>query len=152
MKHHKYIDICPSISFPSLPIVKFVLNCRAPINSIDLYHNTPLHQLAGNRYLYYTGDEYQHFRDNQYEDYTDEQMNDVEIIFNLLVNAGAHLDAVGQKGIPQDYVSHKKLEKLFQKHPIELNLKCICARIIRRIKLNYMNVIPERLQPFVQLH
>ncbi|CAF4177822.1 unnamed protein product [Adineta steineri] len=145
MQSHNNVRIGSVTTFPSLPVVQLLLNCRAPINAIDYNNNTPLHQLAANTYQYYKYDEP--------EDYTDEEMDDIEIIFKLFIDADAHLDAVTHQGkTPEDYAKHIRLKNLFQRYPIELNLKCLCAQMIRTSKLNYMNHISQHLQSFVQLH
>ncbi|CAF1344610.1 unnamed protein product [Adineta steineri] len=145
MQSHNNVRISSVTTFPSLPAVQLLLNCRAPINAVDYYNNTPLHQLAANTY--------RHFDYYEPEDYTDEEMDDVEIVFKLLIDADAHLDAVTHQGkTPEDYAKHTRLKNLFQRYPTELNLKCLCARMIRTSKLNYMNHISQHLQSFVQLH
>ena len=136
MQGYNHTGINIVTKFPSLPVVKLLLSCRTPINAVDCHHNTPLHQLAANKYKYDTIKE----------------LNDIEIIFNLLVNAGAHLDASARGKTPKDCAEHKKLKSLFQMHPIQLSLKCICARMIQRRELNYTDCISERLQSFIQLH
>jgi hypothetical protein len=136
MQYHNYTDIGIARMFPSLPIVKLLLYCGAPINVTDCHHNTPLHVLAANEYKYYTH----------------EELDDVERIFKLLVDAGAHLDAVTQRGTPEDCVDYEKLKSLFRIHPIQLSLKCICARKTKRRELNYTDCIPKHLQSFIQLH
>ncbi|CAF1219356.1 unnamed protein product [Adineta steineri] len=145
MQSHNSVRIGNVTTFPSLPVVQLLLNCRAPINAVDYYNNTPLHQLAANTY--------RHFDYYEPEDYTDEEMDDIEIIFKLFIDADAHLDAVTHQGkTPEDYAKHTRLKNLFQRYPTELNLKCLCARMIRTSKLNYTNHISQHLQSFVQLH
>ncbi|CAF1476679.1 unnamed protein product [Adineta steineri] len=145
MQSHNSVRIGNVTTFPSLPVVQLLLNCRAPINAVDYYNNTPLYQLAANTY--------RHFDYYEPEDYTDEEMDDIEIIFRLFIDADAHLDAVTHQGkTPEDYAKHMRLKNLFQRYPIEPNLKCLCARMIRTSKLNYTNHISQHLQSFVQLH
>lgn len=122
--------------FPSLSVVELLLSCRAPINAIDYHHKTPLHELAGNR-----------FRPS-----SNQELANLEKIFQLLVDTGAHLDAIAGEKTPEDCAEHEKVKDLFQKHPIKLSLKCICARIIQRRVVNYTDRIPHHLHSFIQLH
>ncbi len=129
-----YIGLCDK--FPSLPVVELLLSCRAPINTIDRYHYTPLHDFAS----------------NTFEEYTNEELDNMKRIFKLLVDAGAHLNAIAEEKTPEDCANHDKLKSLFQKHPIQLNLKCICARNIQKNQLDYTDCISKRLQSFVEIH
>ena len=122
--------------FPSLPVVELLLSCRAPINAIDRHHYTPLHDFAS----------------NHFEQSTNTKLGDMKRIFKLLVNAGAHLDAIAEGKTPEDCAEHDKLKSLFRIHPTQLNLKCICARMIQKNQLNYTDCISKRLQSFVELH
>jgi ankyrin repeat protein len=121
---------------PSVPIVKLLLSCGAPINARDSHRNTPLHMLAR----------------NQYEDYSDKQLNDIKTIFEMLLTAGAHLDAIGAAGTPEQCSKYDEIQSLFRAHPIQLSLKCLCARIIRRKHINYKNTVPKHLYSFIELH
>jgi len=136
-----YLDIrqarlyCP-IPFPNVPIIKLLLSCGASINAMDSNRNTPLHRLV----------------QNEYKDYSNKQLNDVKTIFELLLTAGAHLDAMSDEGTPEQCAKHNEIQRFFRLHPIQLSLKCLCARVIRRKHINYNNSLPEHLHPFVDLH
>jgi len=108
--------------FPSLPVVELLLSCGAPINAIDRHHYTPLHDFAS----------------NHFERSTNEELGNMKRMFKLLVDAGAHLDAIAEGKTPEDCAEHDKLKSLFRKHPIQLNLKCICARIIQKNQLKFI--------------
>ena len=131
---------CNSIGFcklfPSLPVVQLLLFCRTPINALDCNHSTPLHDLVRSPYGYYSN----------------EEQGEIKIIFKLLVHAGAHLDAIAEGKTPEDCAEPGKLKNLFRKYPIQVNLKCICARLIRKKELNYIDCISKHLQLFVELH
>jgi len=146
MEYHNCTDIGIVTDFPSLPVVKLLLFCRASINAIDCHHCTPLHELAANRYKHFD------YHGEALEYCSDEELNDVEIIFKLFVDAGAHLDAVAGELTPEDCAEHEKLKRLFRMHPIQLSLKCICARMIQNRELNYTDCISKHLQSFIQLH
>ncbi len=113
-----------------------MLSCRAPINAVDSYYNTPtpIHELA------------------TYECDENDIGHNVEKIFQLLINAGIHCDAVGRYGLPDNYAQNKKIKGLLQMYPIEINLKCICAKMIQKKNVNYTNRVPEHLHSFIQLH
>lgn len=112
MEYHKskIVGICNR--FPSLPVVQFLLTCRASINAIDYHHRTPLHDFAS----------------NAFDELTNDEWGDMKVIFELLVHAGAHLDATPQGKTPLDCVQHEMLQKLFRKHlATQSSLKCLCA-------------------------
>lgn len=132
--HAMTINYAPR--FPSLPVVEFLLSCRASINAIDYHHSTPLHEFARNRF----------------QPCSNEELINLEKIFQILVNAGAHVDAIAEGRTPEDCAEHPKVKDLFRTHPKALNLKCICARIIQTKALNSIDRIPEHLQSFIQLH
>ena len=131
-------SICADIPrrFPYLPVVQLLLSCRVPINAIDCHHYTPLHDLAMNKF----------------ENSTNEELDNIKAIFKLLINAGAHLDANAQGKTPEDCVEHEKLKSLFRRYPIQLSLKCLCARMIQKKKLNYIDCIPKHLHAFIKIH
>ncbi|CAF4238108.1 unnamed protein product, partial [Adineta steineri] len=123
-------------TFPSLPVVKFLLSCRASVNAIDNDHYSPLHDFVLN--------DYKHFLHLQWID--------IENIFKLLINSGAHLDAIAHEQTPEDCAKNTRFQRLFEMHPIQLHLKCICARLIRKEKITYINSIPTHLQSFIEMH
>lgn len=129
-----YLGICQR--FPLLEVTQLFLSCRVSINAIDCHHYTPLHDFVRNRF----------------NKATDEKLCEIEKIFKLLIDAGAHLDASAQGKTPQDCAEHERIKRLFQNHPIQLNLKCICARLIQLGQLNCIGCIPTCLQEFVELH
>ncbi|CAF4071874.1 unnamed protein product [Adineta steineri] len=123
-------------TFPSLPVVKFLLSCRASVNAIDNDHYTPLHDFVLN--------DYKHFPHLQWID--------IENLFKLLINSGAHLDAIAHGRTPKDCAKDTRFQRLFEMHPIQLHLKCICARLIQKEKIKYINFIPTHLQSFIEMH
>lgn len=150
-RNYSYVvNIEYSPKFPSLAVVKLLLSCGAPINAIDFDHKTPLHQLAENKFCKFPVRG--HYDSNDLWDFSGKDLSDLEMMFETLVNAGAHLDAIAGGKTPADCAKHKILQDLFRTHSIELSLKCICARAIQHSKLNFTNRIPAHLQSFVQLH
>ncbi|CAF1396283.1 unnamed protein product [Adineta steineri] len=123
-------------TFPSLLVVKFLLSCRASVNTIDNDHYTPLHDFVLN--------DYKHFPHLQWID--------IENIFKLLIDSGAHLDAIAHGQTPEDCAKKTRFQRLFEAHPIQLYLKCICARLIQKEKIDYINFIPTHLQSFIEMH
>ena len=145
-----FMNVEYSLKFPSLAVVKLLLSCGASINAIDFDHKTPLHQLAENKFSRFPVRWY--YDSNDLWDFSGKDLSDLEMMFETLVNAGAHLDAIAEGKTPADCAKHKVLQDLFRRHPIELSLKCICARAIQHGKFNFTNRIPAHLQSFVQLH
>ncbi|CAF3068617.1 unnamed protein product [Rotaria sp. Silwood2] len=136
MEYHNSIYVGIGRRFPSLVIVQLLLSCRVSINAIDCNHYTPLHDLVSNKF----------------KKLTNEQWNDIKIIFELLIDGGAHLDAIAQGKTPEDCTEHELFKSLFRIYPVQLSLKCLCARIIQKNKLTYSDCIPESLHPFIELH
>ncbi|CAF4225755.1 unnamed protein product, partial [Adineta steineri] len=129
-------DISIVTTFPSLSVVKILLSCRASVNTIDNDHYTPLHDFVLN--------DYKHFPHLQWID--------IENIFKLLIDSGAHLDAIAHGQTPEDCAKKTRFQRLFEAHPIQLYLKCICARLIQKEKIDYINFIPTHLQSFIEMH
>ncbi|CAF1268232.1 unnamed protein product [Rotaria sordida] len=136
MEHHNSISVGICRRFPSLSIVQLLLSCRASINAIDCHHYTPLHNLASNKF----------------KKLTKKKWDDIKKIFKLLINDGAHLDAIAQGKTPEDCTQHETLKSLFRIYPNQLSLKCLCARMIQKSQLNYMDYVPKALYTFIELH
>jgi ankyrin repeat protein len=85
-----------------------LLQCGADVNAPDATGNTPLHMLASNSSI----------------------CN--ETILQLLCDAGAHFDYTNALGeTPIDIAFNSNTKQLFQSK-MKLNLKCLCARLIRK--------------------
>ena len=108
--------------------VRTLLQCGADVNGSDAIGNTPLHIPASN------------------SDICNESMLD------LLCDAGAHLDFTNALGeTPVDMALNSGTEQLL-KARMKLNLKCICARLIRKNNILFHRRIGTALVNFVEKH
>ncbi|CAF3625257.1 unnamed protein product [Rotaria sp. Silwood1] len=136
MEYHNSVSVGICRRFPSLVVVQLLLSCQVSINAIDCHYYTPLHDLASNKF----------------KKLTKEKWNDIKIIFKLLIDGGAHLDAIAQGKTPEDCTEHENLKSFFRMHSIQHSLKCLCARMIQKNELNYSDCIPKPLHPFIEIH
>ena len=117
------------IRYPSLETARLLLQCGADINAVDSRGNTPLHVFVSN-----------------------ETSNDDEAIFRLICDSGAHLDSVNTLGeTPCDCASDPMIKQLLNIQ-MQLNLKCSCARLIRRENLSFRDQLALPLVHFVEKH
>ncbi|CAF1155614.1 unnamed protein product [Rotaria sp. Silwood1] len=136
MEYHNSVSVGLCRRSPSLVVVQLLLFCQVSINAIDCHHYTPLHDLASNKF----------------KKLTKEKWNDIKIIFKLLIDGGAHLDAIAQGKTPEDCTEHENLKSFFRMHSIQHSLKCLCSRMIQKNELNYRDCIPKPLHPFIEIH
>lgn len=123
---HRFID--ETCKYPCYNTVRTLLQCGADVNASDAIGNTPLHTFVSNTDVYN------------------------ENIFQLLCDAGAHLDYTNALGeIPLNTVSRFDMKQLLQTK-MKIKLKCICARLIRQTHLQYQDYITQSLVNFVQRH
>lgn len=112
--------------FPSLPVVKVLLDCGADPDSRDFDNNTPLHIAA---------------------------QNNCPAIMNALIEAGAHMDATNAfKKTAYELLDEKLLAKSTIQPFNYLTLQCLAARALDKNKIPYKGFIPEELEAFIELH
>lgn len=114
--------------YPCLQTTRLLLQCGTSINALDTLRNTPLHIFAANKSS------------------TDKS------ILKLLCDAGAHLDysnALGQT--PFDLAKTPETKQLLQSR-MKLNLKCLCARLIKKNNIPFHDQITVSLGNFVAKH
>ncbi|XP_070347862.1 protein fem-1 homolog A [Equus asinus] len=112
--------------FPSLQVVKVLLNCGADPDSRDFDNNTPLHIAA---------------------------QNNCPAIMNVLIEAGAHMDATNAfKKTAYELLDEKLLAKSTIQPFNYVTLQCLAARALDKNKIPYKGVIPEELEAFIELH
>ena len=143
---HMVIDPFSILVFKqvNVNIIKLILKLGANPNAVDKYGQTPLHILAGDRYLLMQESEW------------------FVPIFRALVDADAHLDTATYYGATVISILKKNLLSLKQSgqiaHPYfesvvntVFRLNCYCARVIRRHGIP-VNRLPSHLQSFVEMH
>nr|XP_004655025.1 protein fem-1 homolog A [Jaculus jaculus] len=112
--------------FPSLHVVKVLLDCGADPDSRDFDNNTPLHIAA---------------------------RNNCPAIMNALIEAGAHIDATNAFKKTAYELLDEKLPAKSTMQPFNyLTLQCLAARALDKNKIPYKGVIPEELEAFIELH
>jgi hypothetical protein len=120
-----------SFRFPNESGLRLLLTCGSrwlDLDAIEPFHgNTPLHIIC-----YRTQD---------------------RKIIELLLNAGCHIDCVNKHGkSPIDYVKNKQTRTLLSTKSAPLNLKCLCARMIVKKRLNINTFGTSALNKFIILH
>nr|CAH0104503.1 unnamed protein product [Daphnia galeata] len=118
--------------------IKRILQFGADPNAIDEYGQTPLHRLA------------------EWTQFTD--MDESVPFFQVLLDAGAHLDTVAEDGKTVVSILKEKLEG--KVHPyfeslIDCDvfpLSCFCARVIGRHGIPFEDRLPPRLKKLVSIH
>jgi ankyrin repeat protein len=73
-------------------------------------------------------------------------------LVNLLCDRGAHLDCVNALGkTALDIASSSKIAALIRAR-MQISLKCLCARLIRKSKMPFEERINKSLEKFVAQH
>ncbi|KAM5238320.1 protein fem-1 homolog A [Ctenodactylus gundi] len=113
-------------TFPSLHVVKVLLDCGADPDSRDFDNNTPLHIAA---------------------------QNNCPAIMSTLIEAGAHMDATNAfKKTACELLDEKLLARSSVQPFNYVTLQCLAARALDRNKIPYKGFIPEELEAFIELH
>jgi Fem-1 family protein b len=114
--------------YPCLHSLRILLKCGADVNGLDVVRNTPLHIFVSN------------------------SNNCDETIFQLLCDAGAHLDWINALGeTPADIASNANIKQLLN-IKMKLSLKCLCARLIQKNDIPFHGMISTSLVTFVERH
>lgn len=107
---------------------QMLLRCGAAVNAFDTARNTPLHIIVSNKWP------------------CDESF------VSLLCDAGAHLDFRNTLGkTPADLATVNNTRQ-FLRSKMNMNLKCLCARLIRRENVPLNEKLGSSLVAFVQKH
>ena len=105
-----------------------LLNYGADIDAMDAIGNTPLHALVGN------------------------SSEPDEALVNLLCDQGAHLDCVNAEGkTALDIASSPEIATLIRNR-MQISLKCLCARLIRKNGVPFEGSVGTSLAKFVEQH
>ena len=120
---------CPYLNrYPCLFTARLLLDCGVDIDARDAGRNTPLHILAA---------------DGSEPD---------EALVDLLCDRGAHLDCVNAMGeTALDIASCPQMAMLI-KGRMQISLKCLCARLIRKNGIPFEGSFGTSLAKFVEEH
>ena len=115
--------------------VKALLNAGFNVNAINNRGYTPLH-LAVN---FSSGREDANFH--------------LEIdMLKLLIDEGAHHDFVNDDGkTPMDMAKTDEARMILSERR-KLELKCICARAVKKFGIPYMGLVPKTLEKYISMH
>ncbi|XP_064474446.1 protein fem-1 homolog CG6966-like [Ornithodoros turicata] len=113
------------VSFPSAELAKLLLELGSDPNAVDKDGRTPLHTSA---------------RAKPFAAFA---------VAKVLLAHGAHLDKADKMGnVATDYCSN-----LLDNSPLHYtSLKCLCARVIVRLRVPYRGFVPRNLEDFVECH
>lgn len=119
--------------FPNEPALRLLLACGSRWLDFDAvestYGTTPLHRICrqrGNRQ-----------------------------ILEVLLKSGCHTDCVDKYGYtPLDFIKDVKMKSIFPSERTPSKLKCLCARLIvkQRLNIDRLGTPRSRLNKFVVLH
>lgn len=114
--------------YPCLLTVRTLLHCGFDLHATDISGNTPLHVFVSN-------------------------LNTCdEAILQLLCEAGVHIDYANILGQTAIDVAFNDQTKQLLKSKMNINLKCLCARLIRKTKISFYEKLSLSLVKFVQIH
>ncbi|BES96833.1 sex-determining protein fem-1 [Nesidiocoris tenuis] len=112
--------------FPSMSVIKLLLECGAPVNARNESHSTPLH-VAANPYNFYSA------------------------LVELLLEHGAHLDQPNKnKDCPLVQIAINPANSICLLN--YTSLKCMAASAVIKYKVSYAGQIPATLETFVNYH
>ncbi|KAL6264770.1 hypothetical protein P5V15_004868 [Pogonomyrmex californicus] len=123
-------DVC---KFPCAATAQLLIRCGANVNAMDNERNTPLHIIVG----------------------YSKAISDFATLHSIiidLIEAGAHMDTVNNKGhTPYDIVT-TGVAKIILRTQTKLSLTCMAARAIKTYNLPYHGNVPRSLESFIELH
>ncbi|XP_075165700.1 protein fem-1 homolog B isoform X2 [Haematobia irritans] len=127
-------DIC---KFPCYRTALLLVHAGASVCSVDKLRNTPLHTLVSNLP-----------RDNP------QLLSQAEQITELLVFAGAHLDAVNSQGLTAAKSANvAALKSLILNHEnSSISLMCIASRCVAINGIKYQGIVPTTLELYIEMH
>ena len=108
-------------------VTTLLLNAGFNVNAINNKGNTPLHLAVSNIH---------HLTDT------------LEVLFD----GGAHHDFVNNDGkIPMDMATSVEAHMILSERR-KLELKCICARAVKKFGIPYMGLVPKTLEKYISMH
>ena len=106
---------------------KLLLNAGFNVNAINNKENTPLHLAVSNIHLL---------------------TDTLEVLFD----GGAHHDFVNNDGkTPMDMAKTDEARMILSERR-KLELKCICARAVKKFGIPYMGLVPKTLEKYISMH
>ena len=141
-----------------LQTIKRILKFGADPNAIDENGQTPLHRLATVAQFTDEDDSWDESVDDSWDESVDDSWEEsVPALFQILLDAGAHLDTVADNGKTVLCILKKELEgKVHPYYESLINsvfpLSCFCARVIRRHGIPFEDRLPPRLKKLVSIH
>ncbi|KAM7344446.1 protein fem-1 homolog B-like [Cochliomyia hominivorax] len=127
-------DVC---KFPCYRTALLLVHAGASVIATDELCNTPLHTLVAS-----------------YPQNNPQLLVQAEQIIKLLVDAGAHLDAINAQDLTPAQVDHiGGLRNIILGYENSLtSLKCIASRCIANNKIRYKGLVPKVLESYIQIH
>jgi len=114
------------VIFPSMSVIKLLLECGAPVNARNESKSTPLH-VAANPYNFYSP------------------------LVQLLLDHGAHLDQPNRaKDCPSVLIANNPMNTICLLS--YTSLKCLAANTVVKHSIPYKGQIPATLETFVKFH
>lgn len=121
--------------FPSLDVVKVLLECGTDVNCLDNDHNMPLHLCAESSE---TG-----------EEQATPPGRETEAIVKYLIQHNAHPDARNKAGQMAAESIKSAVRYNLADH---VTLKCLAARAVREHDISFVGEVPQSLEPFIEMH
>ena len=106
---------------------KLLLNAGFNVNAINNKGNTPLHLAVNNIYLL---------------------TDTLEVLFD----GGAHHDFVNNDGKTPVDIAKTDEARMILSERRTLELKCICARAVKKSGIPYMGLVPKTLEKYISMH
>ncbi|XP_013111702.1 protein fem-1 homolog B isoform X2 [Stomoxys calcitrans] len=127
-------DIC---KFPCYRTALLLVHAGASACEVDNMRNTPLHTLVSS-----------FPRENL------QLLPQAEQITELLVFAGAHLDAVNAHGLTAAKMANvAALKTIILNHEnSSISLMCIASRCVAINRIKYQGIVPNTLESYIQMH
>ena len=113
---------------------KLLLNAGFNVNAIINNGNTPLHLAVA------------------YKPMGNDNMNLLTDTLEVLFDGGAHHDFVNNDGkTPMDMAKTDEARMILSERR-KLELKCICARAVKKFGIPYMGLVPKTLEKYISMH
>ena len=114
--------------------VKLLVNVGFNVNAVNNNGDTALHLAV------------------TLEPWEDEHIQFITEILQLLFNGGAHHDFVNNDGkTPMDMAGTDEARMILSERR-KLELKCICARAVKKFGIPYLGVVPKTLEKYISMH